>query len=87
MNELKRPTDEKPKLAHVTVGINDGPVQHKSIPAGETVAAVLKTELGVDPAVVLYLLHGKTRQLLNDNQTVEVKSGMHFEAIGGGGVS
>lgn len=75
-------TDEKKKLAHVKLGD-----EAKIIPAGMMTVAQLKQELGVDPADVLYLKKGNKRVLLADHETIDVKSGMHFEAIGGGGVS
>jgi hypothetical protein len=75
-------TEEKQKLAHVKLGD-----EHKTVPAGTMTVERLKRELGVDPADVLYLLHGKERRVLADHESIEVKSGMHFEAIGGGGVS
>lgn len=75
-------TDEKEKLAHVKLG-DDA----KTVPAGSMTVAQLKQELGVDPADVLYLKKGSERILLADHETIDVKSGMHFEAIGGGGVS
>jgi hypothetical protein len=75
-------TDEKEKLAHVKLG--DAPV---TVPAGTTTVAVLKRELGIDPADVLYLVHGSKRTLLADHESIDVESGMHFEAISGGGVS
>lgn len=74
-------------VAHVTLGINDAPPQEKTVPAGETVVSTLKTELGVDLTLVLYLVHGQKRRPLGNFETVDVESGMHFEAIGGGGVS
>lgn len=75
-------TDEKEKVAHVKLG--DDP---KTVPAGTMTVQQLKVELGVDPADVLYLKKGNERTLLADHESIEVKSGMHFEAIGGGGVS
>ena len=61
-------------------------VKHE-IPAGPTIVSAIKAELGVDPAWSLFVKeHGK-RQLLADDQIVDVKSGLHFEAIPGGGVS
>ena len=77
----------KDKLAHVTLGVNDAEPQEKTVPAGATLVSQLKTELGVDLALVLYLVHGQKRKLLDNSETIEVESGMHFEAIGGGGVS
>jgi hypothetical protein len=79
--------DGRGKVAHVTLGVNDAPPQEKTVPAGETLVSRLKTELGVDLALVLYLVHGQKRKLLDNSETIEVESGMHFEAIGGGGVS
>jgi hypothetical protein len=75
-------TDEKAKLAHVKLG--DEP---RTVSAGETTVERLKAELGVDPTDVLYLIHGNGRNVLADHEPIDVKSGMHFEAIGGGGVS
>jgi len=80
-------TRDKPKLAHVTLGIDDQPPQPKTVPAGNTLVSQLKTQLGVDLAAVLYLLHGQKRTPLDNSQTIDVESGMHFEAIHGGGVS
>jgi hypothetical protein len=68
--------------AHVSL---DG-VPHV-VPAGEMKVSDLKAELGVDAATSLFeKVHGK-RVLLADDATIEVKSGQHFEAIPGGGVS
>jgi hypothetical protein len=75
-------TQAKQHEAHVKLGTDE-----RTIPAGPTVVRTLKEELGVDPAAVLYLVHGKDRQPLGNEETVDVKSGLHFEAIGGGGVS
>lgn len=80
-------THQSVKEAHVTLGIDDQPPQPKVVPAGSTLVCTLKSELGVDPAAVLYLVHGERRTPLDNSQTIDVESGMHFEAIGGGGVS
>ena len=77
MNAVK--TD---KVAHVKLG-GDA----RTIPAGPTAVVDLKRELGVAETDVLYLIHGHERQVLGDDEVIDVKSGMHFEAIGGGGVS
>jgi hypothetical protein len=77
----------KTKEAHVTLGIDEQPPVSKVVPAGETKVSVLKNELGVDPTAVLYLVHGKERRVLDDSETLDVESGMHFEAIGGGKAS
>lgn len=70
------------ELAHITL---DG--KPREVPAGPTVISELKRELGVDPTFVLYLLHGHERRPLGDTETLDVVSGMHFEAVPGGGVS
>jgi hypothetical protein len=76
------PTTEKQKEAHVKLG-----TEAKVVNAGETTVSVLKQELRVDPADVLWLVKGNERRPLADHETINVESGMHFEAIGGGGVS
>ena len=68
--------------AHVKLGDDE-----RIIPAGDTVVSFLKAELGVDPAVTLFLMVGGKRTPLANDQVIDVRSGMHFEAIGGGGVS
>lgn len=73
-------------LAHVTLGKGRDTVE-KTIPAGPTLVPTLKAELGVDAGSVLYLRHGDDKRVLGDEETVDVKSGMHFEAVEGGGVS
>ena len=71
-----------PAVAHIKLG-----TEERTVPAGSTVVSALKAELGVDPAQTLFLKdHGKREPLANE-QVIDVKSGMHFEAIGGGGVS
>jgi hypothetical protein len=70
------------KQAHVKLGNEE-----KTVPVGETIVSVLKTELGVAADAVLWLVHGNERRPLGDEETIDVKSGLHFEAIGGGGVS
>jgi hypothetical protein len=70
------------KEAHVTLGTDE-----KVVPAGPTVVSVLKEELGVPATDVLWLVSGHSRRPLGDGETLDVKSGQHFEAIGGGGVS
>jgi hypothetical protein len=75
-------TAQKQKLAHVKLG-----EEAKQVPAGPTIVRNLKAALGVAETDVLYLVHGRERRVLGDDETIEVKSGLHFEAIGGGGVS
>jgi hypothetical protein len=74
------------EMAQVTLGKGKDTV-HLSIPAGPTSVPTLKTELGVAATSVLYLKHGNERRVLGDGETIDVKSGMHFEAVEGGGVS
>jgi hypothetical protein len=76
------PATQTTKLAHVKLGN-----EPKEIPAGPTVVRVLKDELGVNQTDVLYLVHGHERRVLADDETLDVRSGQHFEAIAGGGVS
>ncbi len=79
--------ERKPLEAHVTLGIDDKPIEKKTIPAGETRVSALKKELGVPESVVLYLVHNHRRRVLDDAETINVESGMHFEAITGGKAS
>ena len=69
-------------LAHVKIGTKE-----VAIPAGPTVVRTLKTELGVDSTFTLELVHGDEISILGDDQTVDVRSGLHFEAVPGGTVS
>jgi hypothetical protein len=75
-------TTSATKEAHVKLG-----TEEKVVPAGETVVSVLKTELGVAETDVLWLVKGQERRPLGDQESLDVRSGLHFEAIGGGGVS
>jgi hypothetical protein len=68
--------------AHVKLGKDK-----KVVPAGDTLVSVLKIELGVSETDVLWLIEGHKRRPLGDQETIDVHSGLHFEAIGGGGVS
>lgn len=68
--------------AHIKLG-----TEERTVPAGLTVVGDLKTELGVESDAVLYLVSGHQRRVLADQETIDVHSGMHFEAIRGGGVS
>ena len=74
------------QTAHVTLGKGKDTVE-KTIPAGPTPVATLKTELGVTATDVLYLRHGNDKRVLGDDETINVQNGMHFEAVEGGGVS
>jgi len=75
-------TARKHEIAHITL---DG--KPREIPAGPTVVSELKRELQVDATFVLFLIHGHEKRLLLDTETIDVESGMHFEAVPGGGVS
>ena len=75
--QMDTQTQNATKEAHVTLGIDDKPPVDKTIPAGETKVTVLKQELGVSDTAVLYLVHGKERRVLDDSETLDVKSGMH----------
>jgi hypothetical protein len=70
------------KEAHIKLG-----TEEKRVPAGPTLVSVLKEELGVPQADVLWMIKGQTRRPLGDQETIDVESGQHYEAIGGGGVS
>lgn len=72
--------------AHVTLGKGKDTAA-KTITAGPTPVATVKIELGVPETDVLYLRHGNDRRVLGDEETIDVKDGMHFEAVEGGGVS
>lgn len=80
--------DARPRLAEVTLSIDGGEPQPKAVPAGRTQVGELKLELGVDPKAVLWLIEGDhTRKQLDPERFIDVHTGQHFEAIGGGGVS
>jgi hypothetical protein len=87
MTDVQNIEKHKPEHpAHVTVSDGEETTE-KEVPAGPTVVAVLKTELGVAAVDMLFLIeHGKKRAL-GDDETIDVKSGEHFEVIRGGGVS
>jgi hypothetical protein len=74
-------------VAHVTVQIDDGDPIPKEVPAGNTQVLLLKAELGVAADSVLWLVHGQVRKPYDNSETIDVANGMHFEAIGGGGIS
>jgi hypothetical protein len=69
-------------VAHVKLGTDA-----REVPAGPTQVSLLKAELGVDPAQSLFLKDRGKREPLTDEQVIDVQSGMHFEALGGGSVS
>lgn len=61
--------------------------EKRELSAGLRSVAALKSELGVDPAFVLFLVEGRTRRPLADHEQIDVKNGLRFEAVPGGGVS
>lgn len=69
-------------IAHVKLGTDP-----REVPAGPTVVSVLKVLLGVPETDGLFLKVPGGRRLLGDQETIDVKSGLHFEAFPGGGVS
>ena len=76
----------KTQEAHVTVKIGKQTFE-KTVPAGQTEVNKLKAELAVPATSTLYLIHGNQRRVLGDQEHLDVESGMHFEAVEGGGVS
>ena len=76
--------EEHPE-AHVEITIDDEPVRHVTVPAGPPPVPELKVELSVPAADTLFQTRPHRRPL-DDHETVDVKSGDAFEAIGGGGV-
>jgi|SRR5712691_9591399 len=91
IGEVSMETDKKTDTAHVILVVDeDGdeskPVE-KEVSAGPTLISTLKTELGVPEVAILWLIEGQTRTQFDNSETLEVRSGMHFEAIEGGGIS
>jgi hypothetical protein len=80
-------SDGKGAVAHVTVQIDDGEPTPKEVRTGDTPVIELKQELGIATDSVLWLVHGQERKPYDNSETLDVKNGMHFEAIGGGGIS
>jgi hypothetical protein len=81
---------DKPTSAVVFLAIDkDGEETEevkKDVAAGPTLVSQLKVELGVTADAVLWLVSGQRKQF-DDSETIDVKDGMHFEAIEGGGIS
>jgi hypothetical protein len=69
-------------IAHVKLG-----TEPKEIPAGPTIVSALKVLLGVPETFSLFIKDHGQSVLLGDDETVDVKSGLHFTANPGGGVS
>jgi hypothetical protein len=67
-------------------GVESKPVE-KEVSAGPTLISTLKAELGVPEAAILWLIEGQKRTPFDNSETIDVRSGMHFEAIEGGGIS
>ena len=57
------------------------------LPAGPMKVSDLKVEFGVPASETLFEKVGGKRVPLANEQTIQLTNGMHFEAIGGGGVS
>ncbi len=83
-------THDKPQTAEVFLEIDDAGEEtkevKKEVPAGDTQVSQLKVELGVPADATLWLVKPEPKQLINSD-SLDVKSGMHFEAIEGGGIS
>ena len=78
--------DEKAKTVPVFLRTDTGQ-QKFELPASPIQVSDLKALLGVPEAETLFEKDGGKRIPLADGQTVNIKPGMHFEALGGGGVS
>jgi hypothetical protein len=78
--------EHKPAEAHVEITIDDEAPRHVTVPGGATPVPRLKDELSVPAADSLFQIRPERRPL-GDHETIDVKSGDAFEAIGGGGVS
>lgn len=70
------------EVAHVKLGTDT-----RQVAAGPTSVAALKAALGVDATDILYLKDGPSQRVLGEDEVIDVRSGMHFEAVPGGGVS
>jgi hypothetical protein len=79
-------TASQKSSAIVFLRTDAGEEKHE-VPAGATRVFDLKVELGVPAAETLFEKVTGRRVPLANEQTIEVKNGLHFEAIGGGGVS
>jgi hypothetical protein len=82
---------QRTATAHVVLVVDEGgdeskPVE-KEVPAGPTQVSVLKAELGVPEAAILWLIEGQKRTQFDNSETIDVRDGMHFEAVEGGGIS
>jgi hypothetical protein len=76
----------KKQLVNVFLNTDAGQTKFE-LPAGPIKVSDLKAEFGVPEAETLFEKVGGKRAPLANEQTIELKNGMHFEAIGGGGVS
>lgn len=82
---------QKTDTAQVVLVVDEGgeeskPVE-KEVSAGPTQVSVLKAELGVPEPAILWLIEGQKRTQFDNSETIDVRDGMHFEAIEGGGIS
>jgi hypothetical protein len=82
---------QKTATAHVVLVVDEGGEESKPVdkeaPTGPTQVSVLKAELGVPEAAILWLIEGQKRTPLDNSETIDIQSGLHFEAIEGGGIS
>jgi hypothetical protein len=82
---------QKTAEAHVVLVVDedgqDSKPVDKEVPAGPTQVSILKAELGVPEAAILWLIEGQKRTPLDNSETIDIHSGMHFEAVEGGGIS
>ena len=90
-NETTQPAT---KLIPVFLEVDTAGQESKSVKfevrSGVTVVSNLKEELGVPAAATLWLEKGSDGEPggpLQNTDSLEVKPGMHFEAIEGGGIS
>lgn len=79
-------TEAKKSTVNVFLKTDTGEVKHE-VGGGLTKVSDLKVELGVLAAETLFEKVQGKRVPLSDEDTIEVKNGAHFEALGGGGVS
>jgi hypothetical protein len=88
--EVTKVSDEqaavKKELVNVFLKTDVGQTKYE-LPAGPIEVSDLKTEFGVPEAETLFQKVAGKRAPLANEQTIELENGMHFEAIGGGGVS
>lgn len=83
-------TDQQVAAKKTTVNVflkTDAGQTKYELPAGPIAVVDLKVALGIPASETLFEKVGGKRVPLANEQTIELSNGMHFEAIGGGGVS